>query len=368
MSLHQPQGAEDPVSDNISVDDHGPSGKADIEKTPRIRPVENNAASLDGSKDSESRIPVWVSDPQEYYKNLYDQFTNIILIASGVQAAIIAVLNDILSNDPLKPTPFSDGDESQSHSHRMADLGMALGIYAVALNLAVAAISAVNVGLVSQFSIAHAVQPKHPEVFQIRVTRCMQIQMRAFLMAAVSLVTLCSLVNTPLTVSVGFAILIGIGSSLLDIVEVTEMNVWGPQHMVQYLEVAYPVCVVVLEVYSRSPVLPATFAGQGLTVFEATNPGHMDLAKIGITLVGLGAFIYPCATNGVYLSSRDNVALEARRPTSLVIAATVLLANQIITYVLKVWLLVVYYRRRGPLKRETNWKVTWNFVIVPAMA
>lgn len=131
-------------------------------------------------------------DPRAYYTTFYNQSTSVILIATftgGVQATVLAFMNDLLSGSSLRvamfpPHPF----EPNRTIYSAYSLGLMVGLLPIALNLAVAAIASVNAALSCHFTI-HT--PKYKPSMEARITLCMIIQFVASGLAGISLVLLC---------------------------------------------------------------------------------------------------------------------------------------------------------------------------------
>ncbi|KAJ2914410.1 hypothetical protein MD484_g6001, partial [Candolleomyces efflorescens] len=132
-------------------------------------------------------------DPRQHYNTFYNQFANLIMISTftgGVQAAVLSFMNDLLSGDALKVQLFpADPTDPSRTLYSTFSLGLMLGLLAVALNLTVAAIAAVNAALACHFSL-HRPPANHTPSMEARIVFCMLIQFMASGLAGISLVLL----------------------------------------------------------------------------------------------------------------------------------------------------------------------------------
>ncbi|RXW19471.1 hypothetical protein EST38_g6397 [Candolleomyces aberdarensis] len=99
-------------------------------------------------------------------------------------------MNDLLSGEALKVQlfPVDPADPSRT-LYSTFSLGLMLGLLAVALNLTVAAIAAVNAALACHFSL-HLPPADHKPSMEARIVFCMLIQFMASGLAGISLVLL----------------------------------------------------------------------------------------------------------------------------------------------------------------------------------
>ncbi|RXW12858.1 hypothetical protein EST38_g12996 [Candolleomyces aberdarensis] len=137
--------------------------------------------------------PMELPDPRGRYTTFYNQFANLIMISTftgGVQAAVLSFMNDLLSGEALKVQifPVDPADPSRT-LYSTFSLGLMLGLLAVALNLTVAAIAAVNAALACHFSL-HLPPADHKPSMEARIVFCMLIQFMASGLAGISLVIL----------------------------------------------------------------------------------------------------------------------------------------------------------------------------------
>ncbi|KAJ2935014.1 hypothetical protein H1R20_g1987, partial [Candolleomyces eurysporus] len=133
------------------------------------------------------------ADSRGQYTTFYNQFANLIMISTftgGVQAAVLSFMNDLLSGEALKVQlfPLDPADPSRT-LYSSFSLGLMLGLLAVALNLTVAAIAAVNAALACHFSL-HLPPADHKPSMEARIVFCMLIQFMASGLAGISLVLL----------------------------------------------------------------------------------------------------------------------------------------------------------------------------------
>ncbi|TEB15520.1 hypothetical protein FA13DRAFT_1747528 [Coprinellus micaceus] len=144
---------------------------------------------------------LWEYDPATYLLKFYNQFCNIIMIATftgGVQASVLSFMNDLLSNDFIAAELFRP-DPVDTHRTRYTfySLGLMLGLVAVALDIGVAAIAAVNAALACQFSIS---PPEFKPMMEARLLFCMIILFIAFFLSGLSLILLTVQFDSPFTV------------------------------------------------------------------------------------------------------------------------------------------------------------------------
>lgn len=144
---------------------------------------------------------LWENDPGTYLLKFYNQFCNIIMIATftgGVQASVLSFMNDLLSSDSVTAELFKP-DALNPHRTRYTfySLGLMLGLVAVALDIGVAAIAAVNAALACQFSIS---PPEIKPMMEARVLFCMIMLFIAFFLSGMSLILLSTEFDGPFTI------------------------------------------------------------------------------------------------------------------------------------------------------------------------
>jgi len=124
--------------------------------------------------------------------------------AGGVQAAVLSLINDLLSS--LELELFPGGGSYSPYS-----LGILLGILAVALNLAVAVMAAVNTALASHLSLRP--EQKAPNI-EARLIFCMIVLFGTAIVSGSSLILLAINIDFPFTICVGVLFLSGVGISI----------------------------------------------------------------------------------------------------------------------------------------------------------
>ena len=162
------------------------------------------------------------------------QFTNLVLIvrsiilfvlsilterkqatfAGGVQVAVLSLINDLLSS--LELELFPGGDSYSPYS-----LGILLGILAVALDLAVAVMAAVNAALASHLSLRP--EQKAPNI-QARLIFCMIVLFGTAAVSGSSLILLSINIDFPFTICVGVLFLSSVGISIHYVLELFGFN------------------------------------------------------------------------------------------------------------------------------------------------
>jgi hypothetical protein len=120
-------------------------------------------------------------------------------------------MNDLLSGEALKVQLFHQSEDHPGrHIYSAYSLGLMLGLLAVALNLTVAAVAAVNAALACHFSL-HIPSPKPP--MEARIVFCMFIQFMASGLAGISLVMLCAEFDLAFTIVTAVLFFSGIAIS-----------------------------------------------------------------------------------------------------------------------------------------------------------
>jgi MFS family permease len=120
-------------------------------------------------------------------------------------------MNDLLSGETLKVQLFhQDEANSGRHVYSVYSLGLMLGLLAVALNLAVAGIAAVNAALACHFSLH---EPDYKPPMEARIVFCMFLQFMASGLAGISLVMLCAEFDLAFTIVTAVLFFSGIAIS-----------------------------------------------------------------------------------------------------------------------------------------------------------
>ncbi|KAJ2935015.1 hypothetical protein H1R20_g1988, partial [Candolleomyces eurysporus] len=137
--------------------------------------------------------------------DLYIQAT----FTGGVQAAVLSFMNDLLSGDALQVELFPvDSSKRSGKTYSTFSLGLMLGLLAIALNLTVAAIAAVNAALACHFTLNKPT--KYNPTMEARITLCMLIQFMASGVAGISLILLCLNLDKPFMIVTSILFFAGI--------------------------------------------------------------------------------------------------------------------------------------------------------------
>ena len=123
--------------------------------------------------------------------------------------AVLSLMNDLLSS--LKIQLLPEGD-----SYSLYSLGILLGILAVALNLSVAVISAVNAALASHFSFQP--EQKAPNI-EARLIFCVIVLFGTAVVSGISLILLSININPCFAICVGALFFSGVGISIHHVLE-----------------------------------------------------------------------------------------------------------------------------------------------------
>ncbi|TEB31686.1 hypothetical protein FA13DRAFT_1791444 [Coprinellus micaceus] len=141
----------------------------------------------------------WMEDPVSYLRAFYDQFCNIIVMATftgGVQAAVLALMNDVLSDGRIEAELFKEPTPERYTRYTSYSLGLMIGLLAVALNVGVGAIATVNAALAFHFTVS---LPTQKPSMEVRVVFCMLVMFVAFLLSGVSIILLSIKFDIPFT-------------------------------------------------------------------------------------------------------------------------------------------------------------------------
>ncbi|RXW19359.1 hypothetical protein EST38_g6492 [Candolleomyces aberdarensis] len=102
--------------------------------------------------------------------------------SGGVEAAILAFMRDLLDDEAFDAKLWRDDAKNQgSRLYTTYSLGLMLGLLAIALNITVAAVAAVNAAIACHFSLF--TEDSHKRTMKYRVVFCMILQ---FISGAVS--------------------------------------------------------------------------------------------------------------------------------------------------------------------------------------
>ncbi|TEB31715.1 hypothetical protein FA13DRAFT_1732597 [Coprinellus micaceus] len=251
--LHEGTAATDMMMPNGEANEKGEM-KADP-ASPKVEEVEEQS-------------PV-KKDSREYFLTFYSQFSNIIMISTftgGVQAAVLSFMNDLLSGETLRRTLFHrDEGNPKVPVYSAYSLGLMLGLLAVALNLTVAAIAAVNAALACHFSLY---KPDHKPPMEARIVFCMFLQFMASGLAGISLVMLCAEFDLAFMIVAAVLFFAGIAISAFHLISLFGRK-WlskvlkQPLHAVSLVLSTVAFC---FEVGSPSPSSWFTIATFGTTV------------------------------------------------------------------------------------------------------
>ncbi|KAJ2911674.1 hypothetical protein MD484_g8736, partial [Candolleomyces efflorescens] len=212
--------------------------------------------------------PPWETDPRGYYNTFYSQFANLIMISTftgGVQAAVLAFMNDLLT--ALNVTLFPQDPNSSSRKlYSTFSLGLMLGLLAVALNLTVAAIAAVNAALACHFSLH--LPADHKPSMEARIVFCMLIQFMASGLAGISLVLLALSFDKAFTIVTATLFFAGIVIAAYHLVALFGSTWWTklrkqPLHGISLL---VSTCAFAVDVATPSPSSWFTITTYGFTV------------------------------------------------------------------------------------------------------
>ncbi|KAJ2914411.1 hypothetical protein MD484_g6002, partial [Candolleomyces efflorescens] len=165
--------------------------------------------------------PPWGSgDHRDYFQTFYNQFANLIMVATftgGVQAAVLSFMNDLLSGGSLQVELFpADPSKPSGKTYSTFSLGLMLGLLAIALNLTVAAIAAVNAALACHFTLNKP--DKYNPTMEARITLCMLIQFMASGVAGISLILLCLNLDIPFMIVTSVLFFAGILISMYHLI------------------------------------------------------------------------------------------------------------------------------------------------------
>ncbi|RXW12316.1 hypothetical protein EST38_g13537 [Candolleomyces aberdarensis] len=127
----------------------------------------------------------------------------------GVQAAVLSLMNDLLSGESLNVELFPpDSSKRSGKNYSTFSLGLMLGLLAIALNLTVAAIAAVNAALACHFTLNKPTN--YNPTMEARITLCMLIQFMASGVSGISLILLCLNLDKPFMIVTSILFFAGI--------------------------------------------------------------------------------------------------------------------------------------------------------------
>ncbi|RXW20331.1 hypothetical protein EST38_g5513 [Candolleomyces aberdarensis] len=126
----------------------------------------------------------------------------------GAQAAVLSLMNDLFGG-ALEVELFPvDSSKRSGKTYSTFSLGLMLGLLAIALNLTVATIAAVNAALACHFTLN---KPKNGNpTMEARITLCMLIQFMASGVSGISLILLCLNLDKPFTIVTSIPFFAGI--------------------------------------------------------------------------------------------------------------------------------------------------------------
>lgn len=175
-------------------------------------------------------------------------------------------MNDLLASEAIGAQLFyPDPLDPESLYYSLYSLGLMLGLLAVALNLAAAAIAAVNAALACHFSIHHP--PSKPSL-EARIVFCMLIQFIASAVAGISLVLLCIQFDFAFTIVIAVLFFSGIVISAYHLISLFGSK-WfkqlrgQPLHAISLVVSTVAFC---LDVPAPSPISWFTITIYGVTV------------------------------------------------------------------------------------------------------
>jgi len=171
--------------------------------------------------------------------------------------AILSLMNDLLSS--LKIQLLPEGD-----SYTLYSLGILLGILAVALNLAVAVIAAVNAALASHFSF----QPdqKAPNI-EARLVFCVIVMFGTAVVSGFSLILLSSNINAFFAICVGALFFSGVGISIHHVLELFPFDRLKPmKHPIASLSLFLSSCACMIAISQPDATLWLTIPNYYFTL------------------------------------------------------------------------------------------------------
>ncbi|RXW20198.1 hypothetical protein EST38_g5658 [Candolleomyces aberdarensis] len=224
-----------------------------------------------GAEQPRSSASAGDKDLREYYTTFYNQFANLIMISTftgGVQASVLSFMNDLLSGTSLNISLFPpDPIDPTRTLYSSFSLGLMLGLLAVALNLTVAAIAAVNAALACHFSLHFPEENEKPSM-EARIVFCMLIQFMASGLAGISLVLLALSFDKAFTIVTATLFFAGIVISAYHLVALFGTKWWDklknqPLHSISLV---ISTCAFAFDVSTPSPSSWFTITTYGFTI------------------------------------------------------------------------------------------------------
>lgn len=127
----------------------------------------------------------------------------------GVEAAILAFMRDLLADDPFKTQMWRyDPRQPDISLYSTYSLGLMLGLLAVALNITVAAVAAVNAAIACHFSLLEEITHERT-MMPYRVVFCMLVQFMASGVSGMSLILLAINFHWPFAIVAAFLFFAG---------------------------------------------------------------------------------------------------------------------------------------------------------------
>jgi hypothetical protein len=128
--------------------------------------------------------------------------------SGGVEAAILAFMRDLLASPPFALELWRiDQNNPGSRLYSTYSLGLMLGLLAIALNITVAAVSAVNAAIACHFSL-HT-ESSHKHTMRYRVVFCMILQFFSATVSGMSFILLTLNYDWTFAVVAGFLFFAG---------------------------------------------------------------------------------------------------------------------------------------------------------------
>ncbi|KAJ2921821.1 hypothetical protein H1R20_g15274, partial [Candolleomyces eurysporus] len=224
-----------------------------------------------GAEPQGSSAPLEKKALREYYNTFYNQFANLIMISTftgGVQAAVLSFMNDLLSGTSLNVSLFPPDPVDPSRTlYSSFSLGLMLGLLAVALNLTVAAIAAVNAALACHFSLYFPKEQEKPSM-EARIVFCMLIQFMASGLAGISLVLLALSFDKAFTIVTATLFFAGIVISAYHLVALFGSRWWKKlkKQPLHSISLVVSTCAFAFDVATPSPSSWFTITTYGFTI------------------------------------------------------------------------------------------------------
>ncbi|KAJ2934115.1 hypothetical protein H1R20_g2994, partial [Candolleomyces eurysporus] len=135
---------------------------------------------------------------------MHDQAT----FGGGVQVAVLAFMRDLLDDEAFGIELWRNDDNHQgSRLYTIYSLGLMLGLLAIAMNITVAAVAAVNAAIACHFSL-HA-EASHKHTMRYRVVFCMILQFMSGAISGMSFILLTLNYDWTFAIVAGFLFFVG---------------------------------------------------------------------------------------------------------------------------------------------------------------